>query len=64
MTKRQLGFLLIGVGILACSAILAVEILGIGQFRGIGPTQRIALGLGGLSALLGVTLLPLGDRPA
>jgi hypothetical protein len=31
---------------------------------GIGPAQRLALGVSAAAALVGLTLLPLGDRPA
>ena len=31
---------------------------------GIGPAQRLALGVCIASALVGLTLIPLGDRPA
>jgi hypothetical protein len=64
LTKRQLGvFLLIG-GILAVLGILAVDVIDAGRDGGIGPTQRIALGLALALALLGLTLIPLGDDPA
>ncbi len=43
---------------------LAADLVGAGRFNGLGPAQQPALGLGLLLLLFGVTLLPLGDRPA
>lgn len=63
MTKRRLGWLLIVIGTgLAVGAVL-LELLQTGQ-GGFGAVQRIAAVGGGLSALVGLTLLPLGDRLA
>ncbi|RMG75392.1 MAG: hypothetical protein D6711_06740 [Chloroflexi bacterium] len=63
-TKRQLGYLLIGLGIIAFVGIISVDIIRAGGEGGIGPAQRIALGLAGLLVLLGISLIPLGDRLA
>jgi hypothetical protein len=64
MTKRQLAFLLIALGLLAIVGSFVNDFLGTGSFQGIGPTQRLAI-LGAVAViLLGVSLLPLGDRPA
>lgn len=64
VTKRQLGamFILLGVG--AAAAMFAMDLLGAGQFQGIGPAQRRALLVAALAVGFGLTLLPLGDRPA
>ncbi|MCA9932574.1 MAG: hypothetical protein H6662_09865 [Ardenticatenaceae bacterium] len=64
ITKRQLGLILLAMGIFGVIAIFAVDWLGAGDFQGIGPAQRIALLAAAVVALLGLTLLPLGDRPA
>lgn len=64
ITKRQLGILLIIVGILGAGGILAVDVLNAGQQGGIGPAQAFALGIMAVVALLGLTLIPLGDDPA
>jgi hypothetical protein len=64
VTKRQLGLLFILLGVGAAAAMLAVDLLGAGQFQGIGPAQRRALLAAGLAVIVGLTLLPLGDRPA
>ncbi|MCA9970519.1 MAG: hypothetical protein KC425_09910 [Anaerolineales bacterium] len=64
MTKRQLGLTFIALGVLAIVGSFAVDLLGAGQFQGVGPAQRLALLLAGGAILLGLSLLPLGDRPA
>ncbi|HIE53739.1 MAG TPA: hypothetical protein EYP90_00925 [Chromatiaceae bacterium] len=64
MTKRQLGILFILVGTGAALASFALDLLGGGQFGGIGPAQQKALLAAGFVVLVGVTLLPLGGKPA
>ncbi len=64
VTKRQLGLLFILLGVGAAVAMFAMDILGAGQFQGIGPAQRRALLAAGAAVLVGLSLLPLGDRPA
>lgn len=64
VTKRQLGFIFILMGIGASLAMFAMDMIGAGQFQGIGPAQQRALLVSGVVALVGLTLLPLGDRPA
>lgn len=64
MTKRQLGFTFIALGISAVVALLAIDLIGAGNFQGVGPTQRVALLGAGIVTLVGFTLIPLGDRPA
>jgi len=64
VTKRQLGLLFIVLGVGAIIAMFAVDLVGAGQFQGIGPAQRRALVVAGLAILVGATLLPLGNRPA
>ena len=51
-------------GLVALLAILAVDLLNAGNFEGIGPMQRIALIAAGLLFLVGLTLIPFGNRPA
>ncbi|HMM27513.1 MAG TPA: hypothetical protein PKD46_04425 [Aggregatilineaceae bacterium] len=62
VTKRQLGALLIAAGTLAIAAMLAAEIDP--ESGGFGLAQRAGAALGALALALGLTLLPLGDRPA
>ena len=64
VTKRQLGLLFILLGLGAAAGLLAVDLLGAGQFQGLGPAQRRALLIAGAAVLLGLSLLPLGDTPA
>jgi hypothetical protein len=64
VTKRQLGIGFILLGLVAIIATFAVDWLGAGNFQGVGPAQRVALIGAGLVIVVGITLLPLGDRPA
>jgi hypothetical protein len=64
ITKRHLGIVALAAGLVAVAGVLAVDLVGAGQFSGIGPAQRWALAAGGLVVLLGASLIPLGDRPA
>jgi hypothetical protein len=64
LTKRHLGWLLLLAGSIGVVGILAIDILDVGREGGIGPAQRIAIGLAILIALVGLTLIPLGNDPA
>jgi hypothetical protein len=64
ITKRQLGVGFILLGAAVAVAMFAIDLLGAGQFQGIGPAQQRALLAAGAAILLGLSLLPLGDRPA
>ena len=64
ITKRQLGAGLAGLSIIAMIAILAVDWLSAGNFQGVGPLQRIALIGAAIILIVGLTLIPLGNRPA
>ena len=64
ITKRKLGILFILLGTLAILGSLAMDLVGGGQFSGIGPAQFKAMLASGVIILVGMTLLPLGDRPA
>jgi hypothetical protein len=64
LTKRQLGWLVITGGALAALGVLLVDVLRAGAFAGLGPAQLQALGGCALVIVLGLSLLPLGDRPA
>lgn len=63
-TKRQLGFILLSIGGLAFVGILALDFIGGGREGGIGPAQLSALVVMGFVALVGLSLIPLGDEPA
>lgn len=62
-SKRQIGLLCLLVGVIGFTAIISIDILDAGREGGIGPAQRIALGGMVALALLGLTLIPLGDDP-
>lgn len=64
LTKRQLGWLLLSAGVLVIATSLAADLVGAGQFNGLGPAQQKALGTGLGLALFGLTFLPLGQRLA
>jgi|GEM_PF-647868 len=64
ITKRQLGILMFIIGILGGIGILAIDLVGGGQDSGIGPAQLFALGIMVVVAIVGLTLIPLGDTPA
>jgi hypothetical protein len=64
LSKRLLGVLLLVGGAAAFLGILAIDLLDVGREGGIGPAQQIALAGAVLVAIVGVTLIPLGDHPA
>jgi hypothetical protein len=64
ISKRLLGFILVIVGIVGFTAILMIDLLDVGREGGVGPSQQIALSLMLAVIALGVTLIPLGSRPA
>jgi hypothetical protein len=64
ITKRMLGIALIALGMVIVIGTFAVDLFGVGKWGGIGPSQRLAIAGGVLIALVGATLIPLGDRPA
>ena len=53
--------LLGGVGF---AGILAIDVLDVGRQGGIGPAQSIALLIMAAVFCVGLSLIPLGDRPA
>lgn len=63
-TKRHVGIALLLIGVLGFIGVLAIDFIGGGREGGIGPTQQAALALLALIAVLGLSLIPLGDKPA
>lgn len=64
ITKRQLGIFILVLGLLAITGIVTVDLVGVGEWSGFGPLQRMGVGLGLLATLVGGVLIRLGDRPA
>ncbi len=64
ISKKQLGIALALGGLLGFLGVLAIDVLDAGRQGGIGPAQAFALALMAGSALIGLTLIPLGDAPA
>jgi hypothetical protein len=64
VTKRQLGIFVIALSVVGVLGIVAVDALGAGQWSGLGPLQRLGLGLGLAAIVVGLILVRLGDRPA
>jgi hypothetical protein len=62
-TKRQLGAVLLVAGAMIVMAMAAGELF-VSTSAGIGIMQRLGFVVGGVSAAVGLTLLPLGNRPA
>ena len=64
ITKRMVG---IGLGILGfaiAGGTVAVDLVGAGKWNGLGPAQRLAILVGLSVVLVGLSLIPLGKRPA
>ena len=64
LTKRQLGLLILISGLGLAVVTLAANLFGLGHFNGFGPAKQLALVVAGAVVLFGLSLLPLGDRPA
>ena len=64
MTKRQLGITLVLLGLGASLGLFLIDQAGATRFGGVGPLQRVAMLGSSLMVLVGLTLIPLGDRPA
>jgi hypothetical protein len=62
LTKRLLGLLFVLGGAALAAITLAVNVFGLGRF--IGPAKQLALIAAGAIILFGLSLLPLGNRPA
>jgi hypothetical protein len=64
ITKRLVGTTLVVLGLFIVVGAVAVDLAGAGKWDGIGPAQQLAIAVGLSVSLLGLTLIPLGDRPA
>jgi len=64
VTKRQLGIIVIALGLLVILGVTAVDFVGAGKWGGFGPLQLTGIGLGTAAIAVGCILVRLGDRPA
>jgi hypothetical protein len=62
ITKRLLGLGFILLGGAAVVGMLALNLLGLSAYSGIGPTQQKAMLAAAVVIVIGITLLPLGSR--
>lgn len=63
LTKRHLGLILIAGGVLAAAGMIAAEVFD-AESGGFGALQKMGVAVGAAVVLVGLTLLPLGSRPA
>ena len=63
ITKRQLGFIFIAVGLLVIGGVLAANLIG-ARDAGFGPLQKIGVAIGIVIILMAIPLIKLGNRPA
>lgn len=63
ITKRQLGYLFLAIGLLVMAGALGANLIG-GRDAGFGPFQAIGIGGGLVIILMAIPLIRLGNRPA
>ena len=63
ITKRQLGYLFIAIGVLVIAGAIGANFIG-GRDAGFGPFQVIGIGGGAAIIALAIPLIRLGNRPA
>lgn len=63
ITKRQLGFIFIAIGLLVIGGVLAANLIG-ARDAGFGPLQKIGVAAGVSILLMAIPLIRLGNRPA
>lgn len=64
ITKRLLGLGFTAVGLLIIIGLFAMDFIRASEYQGIGPAQRLGLTAGAIIFVVGLTLLPFGNRPA
>ena len=60
----MVGIALVVGGLIGLAGVAAVDLLGAGKWNGFGPAQQQALVACAFASLIGLSLVPLGDRPA
>ena len=63
VTKRQLGFLFIAIGLLVIAGVVAANLIG-ARHADFGPFQKIGLGAGVAIICMAIPLIKLGDKLA
>ena len=63
ITKRQLGYLFIAIGLLVMAGAIGANLIG-GRDAGFGPFQAIGIGGGVVIILMAIPLIKLGNRSA
>ncbi len=63
ITKRQLGFSFIAIGLLVVAGAIAANFIG-ARDAGFGPLQKVGLAVGVGIIVMAVPLIKLGNRPA
>ncbi len=64
VTKRQLGLLLLAGGLGTLVVGLGIDLIRSGHWQGLGPYQQVGIAIGAVLSLVGLSLLPFGNRPA
>jgi hypothetical protein len=64
VTKKWLGIGLASLGALGIAGSFANDLLNLSEYQGVGPSQMIAILAAGLLLLIGLSLIPLGNKPA
>jgi hypothetical protein len=63
ITKRQLGYLFVAIGLFVIAAAIGANFIG-GREAGFGPFQAMGIGGGVVILLAAIPLIKLGNRPA
>ena len=64
ITKRMLGIGLVLATIGAVIGLVLYDLVGLAEYDGVGPLQRNIYIAAAVLFLLGLSLIPLGDKPA
>ena len=64
VTKRWLGIGFLALGALGIFGAFINDIFSLTEYQGIGPAQRFVIAISIIPILVGISLIPLGDKPA